>query len=101
MNKAQKIIVMAAAVLIILAILFPPYTELQVNDKNELTGKWHVEWTFNKDLRDIIHDFKGVFSGQFRLINAEYPLMRRLLFYEIFGILVLAGAAFVITRKAK
>jgi len=99
MTKAQKIIVLAGAGLMIFVILFPPYSELQVNDKNELTGRWHIKWAFNKNLRDVIIDFKGVFSGEFKLTSVEYPLMRRLLFLEIFGSLVLAGAGALITKK--
>ena len=105
LNKAQRKIVIAAAVLIIIAFSFPPYKDCTFNEKGEWIGKCHIEWAFNKSLRDasrdLISGIKGLFSSTmtFDSIYINYPLMRRLLWAEISGILVLAGAALLITKK--
>ena len=103
MTKAQKIIVMAAAGLIVIAFLFPPYKDCPFNEKGEWIGKCYIKWEFNRTLRDMIDDIKQTSfksSGMtFGIMEINYPLMRRLLFLEIFGVVVLAGAALLITKK--
>jgi len=99
-NKTQRKIVVAAAVLIILACLFPPYREGEVNDKGELTG-WHVKWEFDKNLRDLINPpvYVNPNTGAHSIMIWEYMDMRGLQHLEILGILVLAGAGFLISKN--
>lgn len=103
LNKMQWKIVIAAALLIVIALLFPPYAEYQLNDKNELDGKWHVVWAFNRTLRDYISSIKEIsFKSStmtFGMMYIEYPLLRRLLLLEILGILVIGGVAFLVAKK--
>lgn len=103
MTKAQKIIVLAAAVLILIAFLFPPYKECPFNEKGEWIGKCYIKWAFNKSLQDWIRSIKDISwkssRMEFGMMEINYPLMRRLLFVEIFGILVLAGAGLLISKK--
>jgi hypothetical protein len=105
MTKAQKIIVITAGILILIASLFPPYRDCPFNDKGEWIGKCYVKWEFNKDFQDMIRSIKDISfrsSGiEFELMHIEYPLMRQLLFLEIGGVLILAGAALLIVRNAK
>jgi hypothetical protein len=89
MTKAQKIVVLAAAGLILIAFLFPPYKEGEVDEKGELTG-WHVKWAFNKNMRDLINPPYEIW---------EYATAPEIQCIEVFGIIVLAGAAFLIMNK--
>ena len=104
MTKTQKIIVLAAAVLIIIAFLFPPYRECPFNEKGEWIGKCYIKWAFNKNIQDIIRSETSLTSSggiRFSIMEVEYPLMQRLLYLEIFGILVLAGGALLITKNRR
>ncbi|HCS49940.1 MAG: hypothetical protein A2W03_02395 [Candidatus Aminicenantes bacterium RBG_16_63_16] len=97
--KSRKIIVVATVFMLLLAGLFPPYKEAEVDEKGELTG-WHIKWAFNKDFQDMIDPQYYVNpDGWKSLVISEYATARQIQLIEIFGILVLAGAALVITRK--
>jgi hypothetical protein len=53
MTKSQKIIVIAAAVLIVIVWLFPPYWEGRLDSKGKLAGVY-LKWDFDRYLRDVI-----------------------------------------------
>lgn len=89
--KSRKIIVVAALFMLFLAGLFPPYQQAEVDEKGELTG-WHIKWAFNKNLRDLM-------DPEYSFVISEYATVRQIQLIEIFGILVLAGAALLITKK--
>jgi hypothetical protein len=103
LTKTQRMIPVAAALLILVALLFPPYKECPFNDKGEWTGTCYVKWTFNKSLLDSIRSIKDTSwksSGiEFGSMEINYPLMRQLLWTEILGIIVPAGAALLFTKK--
>jgi len=99
MIKSQKVIVIAAIFLIIIASLFPPYKEPELNDRGELTG-WHVKWEFNKNLRDLINPPIYESPDGWKSIEMwEYIDFTALKYLEILGIVVLAGVAFLINKK--
>ena len=103
MNKKQKIIVLAAIGLIVIAFLFPPYKECPINEKGEYVGTCYIQWEFNRDLRRMIDGFRRISLSssrlQFGLMDIYDPIMHRLLYGEILVILVLAGAALIITKE--
>lgn len=85
MTKTQKIIILAAAVLIIVAILFPPY------------------YSYWED-----RGWQSLSSGYisiFKLVKGSpgfYPIIQLDIYAsEIFGTLILAGVAFLVTKKGK
>lgn len=97
--KSHKNIVVAAVFMLLLAGLFPPYQEAEVDEKGELTG-WHIKWAFNKDFQDLIDPQYYINpDGWKSLVISEYATARTIQLIEIFGILVLSGAALVITKK--
>jgi|APFre7841882630_1041343.scaffolds.fasta_scaffold272647_1 hypothetical protein len=85
MTKAQKIVILAAAVLILCAILFPPYYTYW-EDRN-----W--EYSFS----GWVFIFKLVKTSPFFHPKIQYDIFA----LEIFGILVLTGAALSIAKKRK
>jgi hypothetical protein len=95
MAKTQKIIVLAAAVLIIVAILFPPYWDYIIDRQGHIMGA-RTKWEFNRQLASIINDIS---SGNWMFAWYEYRVRRGLFTIEILGILVLAGAALLITKR--
>jgi len=102
LNKTQKKIVLIAGALLLIAWHFPPYYEAEVNDKGELTGS-HIKWEFNKDLRDAIKPdwYVNPETGWKSIAIWEYANVVWLWELEFFGILVLAAAALLVTKKAK
>jgi len=99
MTKAQKIIVVAATLLIIIAWLFPPYWEVDVDKDGKFTGKF--VWKFDQSLRDIIKGPEETkdSDGRTWIWHWSYPKAGGLLLLEISGILILAGAGLLITKK--
>jgi len=95
MTKIQKIIVLVAAVLIVAAVLFPPYWDYVIDNQGHITNVT-TKWEFSRDLEGIIKD---VSSGNWMFAVYEFPLRRGLWALEIFAILLLAGAALLITGK--
>jgi hypothetical protein len=95
MTKTQKIIVLAAAVLIVAAVLFPPYWDYIIDKQGHITGA-RTKWEFNRQLASIIDDIS---SGNWMFAWYEIPVRRGLFTIEILGILVLAGAGLLITKK--
>ena len=95
-GRSQKIIVIAAAFFILVAALFPPYWEANIDAGGNLIGK-HTKWEFNKNTRELIESV--IEDRPVEMIS----FMRRdsLLLIEILGILALAGAALLVTKKAK
>lgn len=107
MTKVQKTIILAAASLIIIAFLFPPYWDAKIGEDGELYGK-HTKWEFNQSLRDTLTldrtEMRKTKDGgiQFGYVPIfEYPVRDDLLLLEIFCILVLAGAASLVAKKKR
>ena len=95
MTKTQKIIVLAAAVLIIAAILYPPYNFFTLSPDTE-RHQWrltHSGWTWITAMGPSNESFNGRYSFVYRKIGYDRLSM------EIFGIFVLAGAGLLITKK--
>jgi hypothetical protein len=101
-SKAHKIIA-AAMLLVLITGFFPPYYVLELNEEGKIDG-WHIKWEFSKDLRDLINGqegFKTPDGKALPLIEIDDMYALETLRYEIFGILVLAGAGLMITKKKK
>lgn len=101
--KAQKIIVITAMLMVLIIGLFPPYYVPELNEAGKITG-WHIRWEFSKDLRDLLKgpDMIETPDGKvWHLININYMYGIETLRLEIVGILVLAGAGLLITKKKK
>jgi hypothetical protein len=103
MTKAQKVILPVAAALIIAAFLFPPYWDAKIGKDGELYAKY-TKWEFNRNLRDLFRKTeKGEITAggiKFGLVPMIQYLRRdELLLLEIFGVLVLAWVALLITKK--
>jgi ABC-type phosphate transport system permease subunit len=95
MTKAQKVIIAAAAALSIAAILYPPYIFFTISPDTE-PPQWrltHSGWTWITAMGPSNEIFNGRYSFVYRKIG--YGMLSM----EIFGTLVLAGAALVIARK--
>lgn len=97
MTKAQKIIVLAAAVLIIAAVLFPPYWDYIIDKQGHITGA-RTKWAFSRQLTGIMDDIS---SGNWMFTWYEIPVRREVFTIEISGILVLAGAACLVTKRRR
>jgi hypothetical protein len=95
---AQEAIILAAALMIVMAILFPPCNKFTLSSKTLIIDKSGTGWAWILDTKE-----HGDFIwGAYKLsrLDAKYPEIRYdLLGFEIFGILVLAGAASLITKK--
>jgi hypothetical protein len=74
---------MAAAILILCAILYPPYYSKYKEG----------EWTYSNSGWIFIYDFVKNYRKFFPKIRFD------ILSLEIFGILVMAGAGFLISKK--
>lgn len=100
LNKTQIKVILIAGALLLIASLFPPYYYPEFNDKGEITGT-QIKWEFNKDLRDSVNPplYKNPETGWTSIIISEYADVSWLIRLEICGILVLAAAALLITRK--
>lgn len=100
MTKAQKIIVLAAAILIILAWLFPPYWEGVVDGKGKLTGVY-LKWEFDKNLRDLINPplYVNANTGWSSIMIWEYTAAEDVQGIEFLFVLVIAGATFLFAKK--
>lgn len=83
MTKTQKVIVLAAAIIILFAILFPPYYISILNFNQFVNGQRLSGWKWI-----------GMIRGSEKI---RFDMLR----LEIFGVVVLAGAALLITKKAK
>jgi len=99
MTKAQKIIVLAAAGLIVIIWLFPPYWNGITDANGKLTGTY-LKWEFNKHLRDLII-YIGP-DGSKSLEIWEYTEAEDIQFIECLIVLIIAGTAgFVVKAKSK
>jgi hypothetical protein len=91
-TKTQKIIVLSAVVLIIAAVLYPPYYRVRhavtrnYDTTIESGGGW--EWIF--EVNKISQNYATESSRDYVRFD--------ILGLEIFGILVLAGAALLIAK---
>ena len=95
MTKTQKTIALAAAVLIIAAIFYPPYNLFTIAVGTE-PPHWqvaHSGWTWITNMGASQEMFNGNLSFVYRKIGYDR------LGIEIFGILVFAGAALLIAKK--
>ena len=100
-TRAQKIIVITAMLFVLIIGFFPPFYVPELNEASKITG-WHVRWEFNKDLRDLLkgQEIMNTSDGKvWTLYNIEYMYAIETLRLEVFGILVLAGAALLIAKK--
>jgi len=96
-TKAQKIIVLVAAVLLAAAILYPPYNLFTIAVGTE-PPQWQVansEWTWITNMGASQEMFNGNSLFVYRKVRFGTLIV------EIFGILVLASAAFLITKRTK
>jgi hypothetical protein len=93
-TKTQMVIVITAVILILMAGLFPPYWAAKIDGEGHLYGKY-TKWEFNKTTRDLIGSEIENRPGEM----ISYLRRDSLLSIEIFGILVLAGAAVLITKN--
>lgn len=104
MTKAQKIIIVVAAALVMLSVLFPPYRGHDENDEGEVT-EWHIRWELIRELREELTKSQADDSGgegMFAKIIEIYPGDFEPLIWllEIFVIAVLAGALlFAVSKK--
>jgi hypothetical protein len=101
MTKAQKIIVLAAASLIIISILYPPYlriaTLVHPSSGQETSSASERGWTWIFKTGGIEREPVTVDD----VLVTRNELRFDILSLEIFGILVLAGAALLVTKKGK
>jgi hypothetical protein len=103
MTKEQRIVIAVAAALIIGVYLFPPYWEAKIDKNGKLYGKY-TKWEFNQALRD---GFRKTDKGEIFAHGAKFAYIPMVTYssrddlqlLEIFGVLVMAGVAFWITRK--
>ena len=93
MTKTQKIIVLAAAVLLAAAIFYPPYNLFVVGTEPPQWQLAHSGWTWITNMGASQEMFNGIMSFVYRKVQFFTLIV------EIFGILVLAGAALLITKK--
>jgi hypothetical protein len=98
MTKAQKIIVLVAAVLMIVAVLYPPYYLFIHSTDDNITRIVDTGWEWIIDVSKI--DSKS-YAKPYYTVSFYSKIRFDILGLEIFGILVLAGAALLITNKAK
>jgi hypothetical protein len=102
MTKTQKIIVMVAAVLIFLAVVYPPYNRIRKTTRGDTVNTQiiYLAWgfAFSKTFqpKSGLSEYSDGSLGN----RNDYSKIRfDILSLEIFGILVLAGAAYLITKK--
>ncbi len=59
-----------------------------------------MEWEFDRDLRDQLHDmFRNPMHFSLLIVEGAGGKIRSLQLLEIFGILVLTVVAFLVTKK--
>ena len=95
MARTQKVIVLTAAVLIIAAIIYSPYNLFTISPDTE-PPQWRLTysgWTWITAMGPANEIFNGRNLFVYRKMGYDRLSM------EIFGILVLAGMAFLITKK--
>jgi len=96
--KAQELIILTAAIIIVLAILFPPCNNFALSSKTRKVDKTGTGWAWilnTKERGDFV--WRTYMLGD---LDAEYPEIRYgPLGLEIFGILIMAGASLLITKK--
>lgn len=106
LTKTQKIIVISAAVLITITILFVPYRTIE--STLEMTSP--IDNRIITQIRTIDAGYDLIFSlalaqsiksteDDLRIVSQKTIIQFDILSLEIFGILVLAGAAFLVTKK--
>lgn len=92
MTKTQKVIVLATAALIIATFLYPPYYYFSRSAENNMTNLTYSGWDW------IFHVNKTTFDNPyFHFYRIRFDIMS----LEILGVLVLSGAAFLVTKKRK
>ena len=106
MTKTQKIIVIISAVLIAITILFIPYRTIETTlettstmDSRIMVQKKTVDagWDFIFNLA-LAESIKSA-EDNLRIVSQKTIIQFDVLSLEIFGILVLAGAGLLITKK--
>ena len=98
--RAQQVIILAAALMIVLAILFPPCNRFKLSSKTLKIDKTGTGWAWILNTKEH-GDFVW---GAYKLsrLDAKYPEIRYdVLGLEIFGIFVLAGAGLLIAKKSR
>jgi len=101
MTKTKKIIVLATAVLILCAILYPPYQKfcqcISEGKTNTDLSKTGWDWIFNVNKTSFKSQTEPYMASWFWYSQITFNILS----VEIFGILVLAGEGLLITKKAK
>jgi hypothetical protein len=104
MTKVQKIIIIVTPGLIFLSVLYLPYkkisTTIPVDNRIRVQEKTiEVGWEFIFYLsRDTSFELKNTYRGT---VNNRTTVRFDILGLEIYGILVLAGAALLVMKKDK
>jgi hypothetical protein len=101
MIKTQKKTVLIAAILIIFSIIYPPYYRHELSVSSPISS--YIE------MKIIYSGWASIFSKEFKAEDGEYEgtttyyrfseIRFDILGLEIFGILVLATAVFLVSKK--
>jgi cytochrome c oxidase subunit IV len=95
---AKEAIILANALLIVMAILFPPCNKYTLSSKTLKVDKSGTGWAWILDTKEHGDFIWGAYKLSRQ--DAKYPEIRYdVLGLEIFGILVLAGTGLLITKK--
>ena len=98
--KTQEAIILIATLITVLAILFPPCDRFTLSSKTLKIDKTGTGWSWILNTKE--HGEFIWWAYKLSRLDATYPEIRYdVLFLEIFGILVLAGAGFLITKGNK
>lgn len=97
MNKTQKILIVAATLLSILAISFPPHWTAEVDHIGKLVGKPYIKWELGSSLLDEIQSGR---TRSFPSISIEKRALKEIQFLEIAIIWAIAAAAFLVAKKS-
>ena len=96
MTKARKIIVLAAAVLMIVAVLYPPYYQFIHSTDDNITRIVDTGW---ESIIDVSKNDSKSYANPYYTVSFYSKIRFDILGLEIFGILVLTGAGVLITKK--
>jgi hypothetical protein len=98
-TRTQKIIVITAVLISVIAWLFPPYWKGMTDDNGNLIGKY-LKWEFNKNLSDMIDPPYFMSSDGRKVLGIwEYPTADSVLGIEFLFIVVVTGVGLFIARK--
>lgn len=92
--KSHRNIVIAVVFLILAAGIFPPYWEAKFDTEGQLISRF-TRWEFNKNIKGLIESITE--DKPVEMIG--YMPRRGILWIEIIGILTMAGAAYLTTKK--